>query len=353
MPVQFYQLKVATIRYETNDAVRIGFEIPKSKEDLFHFNPGQYLTINLTIDGTSVRRAYSICSATHEPIISFLVKRIEGGLVSNYLNDNIKIGDKIDVLPPNGHFQIIVAEQPKNNYIFLGAGSGITPLMSMVSSVLEKEPESSCHLIYGNRDEENIIFKSKLDRLQLVYQDRFQVQYILSQPQPTWQGLQGRIDKTHLKNCLPKNGDAIDGYFICGPGAMIESTYDNLIEIGIEKKKVHKEYFSAPLPKADEVTSVPQRENISAKIKVNLEQKQHELQIDDDTDIVHALLNKNIEPPYSCLSGTCSTCKAKLLKGEVYMDVSIGLEDDEKEAGYILTCQSHPLTEEVEVDFDQ
>ena len=353
MPTQFYQLSVATIRYETNDTVRIGFKIPVAQKEIFRFDPGQYLTISLTIEGKTVRRAYSICSATHESIISFLVKRVDKGLVSNYLNDHIQIGDKINVLPPNGHFKMQIQTEKKNKYVFLGAGSGITPLMSMIESVLESEAHSNCHLIYGSRDEPNIIFKSKLDRLQLVYQDRFNVHYVLSQAKSTWLGLRGRIDETLLKNCLPENKASVNAYFICGPNAMIESTYDNVLKLGVGKEKVHREYFSAPLPKVDENAVVLKRENIAAKVKIILEQKEYTLRIDDDTDIVHALLQKNIEPPYSCLSGTCSTCKAKLLKGEVQMDVSIGIEDDEKAAGYILTCQAHPLTEDILVDFDQ
>ena len=352
MASQFFQLKVATIRYETEDAVRIGFKVPKEIQSLFAFDPGQYLTISLTIDGERVRRAYSICSATHEAIISFLVKRVEGGLVSNYLNDHVKIGDRIDVLAPNGHFKVSIQDK-KNNYFFFGAGSGITPLVSMIGSILEKEPDSHCHLLYGNRDEANIIFKSKLDRLALVYQDRFQVKYILSRPKNNWQGQTGRVDTKSIDRFLKVSNHPVDGYFICGPGAMIEAAYDGLLELGVAKDKVHREYFSAPLPKGDETIATVERELITSKVQVVLDKKQYDLLIDDETDIVHALLNKNIEPPYSCLSGTCSTCKAKLVEGDMYMDVSIGLEDDEKEAGYILTCQAHPLTESVKIDFDQ
>ena len=156
-------------RYETESAVQIGFKIPPEKEEDFRFDPGQYLTISLMVDGKKVRRAYSICSATHEPIICILVKRVEQGLVSNHLNDAVKVGETFEVLPPNGHFKLTLEKTQPKHYYFFGAGSGITPLMSMITSLLENDPTASCHLLYGNRDEKNIIFRKKIDRLELVY----------------------------------------------------------------------------------------------------------------------------------------------------------------------------------------
>jgi len=371
MPIKFHQLKVATVRYETESAVQIGFKIPPEKEADFRFDPGQYLTISLTIDGKKVRRAYSICSAADEPIISILVKRVEKGLVSNYLNDKIKVGQTFDVLPPNGHFKLTLEKNHEKHYYFFGAGSGITPLMSMITSLLENDDKAFCHLLYGNRDENNIIFRKKIDRLELVYKDRFKIKYILSRPlkekstgifnflsqsKTTWKGEIGRVNKKNidlfLKEENTKNQE-IHGYYICGPGPMIEATYDGLIALEIDKDLILREYFSAPVSAgSDIILESDKRVPINSKVKINLDKKEIELTINDDTNIVQALLDKNIEPPYSCLSGTCSTCMAKLEKGEVEMDVSIGLEDDEKENGFILTCQSHPLTEEVNINYD-
>ena len=371
MPIQFHQLKVATVRYETESAVQIGFKIPPEKEEDFRFDPGQYLTISLMVDGKKVRRAYSICSATHEPIICILVKRVEQGLVSNHLNDAVKVGESFEVLPPNGHFKLTLEKTQTKHYYFFGAGSGITPLMSMITSLLENDPNASCHLLYGNRDENNIIFRKKIDRLQLVYKDRFKIKYILSrplkekpkgrfnflsQPKTTWKGAVGRVDQKNIDLFLKEENaknQKIHGYYICGPGPMIEATYDGLIALEIDKDLILREYFSAPVSaSSEEVLESEKREPINSKVKIILDKKEIELTINDDTNIVQALLDKNIEPPYSCLSGTCSTCMAKLEKGEVKMDVSIGLEDDEKENGFILTCQSHPLTEEVAINFD-
>lgn len=364
MPLQFYPLKVATVRYDTDAAVQIGFQIPEKEKEIFQFDPGQYLTINLTINGEKVRRAYSICSATHEPVISVLVKRVDNGLVSNYLNDNVKVGDTFDVLPPNGHFKLTIDEQKQNHYYFFGAGSGITPLVSMISSVLEKEPLSHCHLLYGNRNEDNIIFQKKLARFELAYKNRFSMRQILSRPKKvksgffrtekiTWKGPIGRVDLDHISHFIKEVNQPGNGYFICGPGQMIETTYQSLLDLKIDKDLVHKEYFSAPISDEEEVTTVVQKEQISSKVKVILGGNTIDLIIEDNKDIVSALLAKNIEPPYSCLSGNCSTCIAKLEKGEVEMGLSIGLEDEDKDKGFILTCQSSPSTEEVIIDFDK
>ena len=367
MSIQFHNLKVVTVRPITAAAVQIGFKIPANKKEIFQFEPGQYLTISLTINDKKVRRAYSICSAAHEPTINILVKRVDQGLVSNFLNEEIKVGNTIDVLPPIGHFKLPLNEEGKRQYFFFGAGSGITPLMSMIGSVLESEPQTICHLLYGNRDEDNILFQRKLDRLQLVYKDRFKLNYLLSQPKkipakgmfsflqsPTvaWIGGIGRVDEksiaTFIKNNTIQN-TPVAGYFICGPNPMIEATYENLMNLQIDKELIHREYFTAPI--SSEEINTADREQINASVKVKLDGQEIDLQITDSTNIVQALLDKNIEPPYSCLSGTCSTCMAKLVEGEVVMDVSIGLEEDEKKEGNILTCQARPITEKVIIEY--
>jgi len=279
-------------------------------------------------------------------------------LVSNYLNDEVKVGQTMDVLPPRGHFKLTLDVNQKHNYYFFGAGSGITPLTSMISSILESEPNSRCHLLYGNRDEDNVIFHKKLDRMRLVYNDRFRLNYLLSRPKSdaskSFAG-SGRVDKNSIAPFLERTNDSkqsIDGYFICGPGEMIENTYEALIDLQLNKEIIHREYFSAPISDEAIAAASTARPKVTANVKVKLGGKDLEITMDNDKNIVEALMDENVEPPYSCLSGTCSTCMAKLVKGKVAMDVSIGLEDDEKENGYILTCQSHPLTEELVVDYD-
>ena len=222
MALQFHQLKVVTVRFQTDAAVQIGFRIPEKVKEIFEFDPGQYLTISLTVNGNKVRRAYSICSATHESVISILVKRVEQGLVSNHLNDHVKVGDMMDVLPPNGHFKLSISKEKKHQYYFFGAGSGITPLASMISSLLENEPQTHCYLLYGNRDEDNIIFHKKLERLALVYKNRFRMKLLLSQPKST-QSIasngqtnlpkKGRVDLSSISQFLENNKVSPTSYY--------------------------------------------------------------------------------------------------------------------------------------------
>lgn len=370
MSKQFHLLKVATVRYDTEEAVQIGFKIPLHLKEKFVFDPGQYLTIKATVNDEILRRAYSISSPIQEEVISVVVKRLTGGKVSNFLNDQIKVGDQFEVMPPGGHFKLSVDKKHQNNYFFFGAGSGITPLMSMIHSILEKEPLSKCYLLYGNRNETSTIFNNKLKRLSLVYQNRLVVEHILSRPlkeKPKgilgnffpavakWKGQVGRINSQMIGSFLKQHAEdkTIQGYYICGPGPMIETTVNALKTLDIDQSIIHREYFSAPdVDPIKESKAIKVEKAFPSKVTVNLNGHTHEITIKDDTNIVQALINQNIEPPYSCLSGTCSTCMAKITKGAVDMDVSIGLEDDERAKGYILTCQSHPTTEEVELTFD-
>jgi len=366
---KFHLLKVATVRYDTKDAIQIGFRIPKELKNEFSFDPGQYLTIKTAVNDELLRRAYSICSSIHDEVISVLVKRLPGGRVSNFLNDRVKVGDQFEVMPPGGHFKLTLEEKERHCYFFFGAGSGITPLYSMIHSVLEEEPESQCYLLYGNRDEDNMIFKEKLDRLRLVYQGRLEIEYLLSRPKKEklkgikkwlgspkikWSGKVGRVGAEFIEPFLKRHKEKnIKGYFICGPGQMIEATVEALEELGIDKSIIHREYFnSTDIPSKGEKVRTQIEEGKKRKVKVILDGVAKEMTINDRTDIVSALIANDVEPPYSCLSGTCSTCMAKLTKGEVEMDVSIGLEDDEKAKGFILTCQSHPITDEVELTYD-
>ena len=370
MAKQFHTLKVTSLRAETQEAVQIGFKLTGSLKETFAFDPGQYLTLKVGVNGQLLRRAYSICSPVQASEIRVLVKRLPSGRVSTYMNEQLKVGDKLEVMPPGGHFKLTVDKIKQSAYYFFGAGSGITPLTSMIESILEIEPNSTCHLLYGNRDEDNIIFKEKLDRLQLVYRERFSVDYVLSQPKKekiggvfglitskksNWKGKIGRVKESLIRSFLASRPQKeIKGYYICGPGQMIEATVAALKNLAVDSTLIHREYFSAPEPSAEELMDTPVKSirDKPSKVTVILEGVEKELVINDNTNIVQALIDAEIEPPYSCLAGTCSTCMAKLTKGEVRMDVSIGLEEDERAQGYILTCQSHPITDEVVVSYD-
>lgn len=356
----FYDLEVGSIFKEIDSTIQIGFKIPNKHTGDFVFSPGQYLTLQVTIDGKIYRRAYSICSSTAETkTISVLVKRLKGGKVSNFLNDRVKPGDVISVLAPMGNFKISLENSVPKSYYLLGAGSGITPLLSMITSILDQDSENTCHLLYGNKDENNIIFKSKIDRLALVYRDRFSVDYVLSQPikkknKQTWTGTPGRINQALISEFLKKRQKhTIKEYYICGPGNMIETSVEALQKLQIEKSLIHREYFTSadPKPVEETATVLPEKDTVR-KVIVTLDGNTTELAITTNTNIVQALLDKGIEPPYSCLSGSCSSCKAKVTDGRVKMDISIGLEDGEEEKGYVLTCQSHPVTDAVSINYD-
>lgn len=363
----FYDLEVGFVVREADNTVQIGFKIPEKLATDFVFYPGQYLTLKTTIEGKTYRRAYSICSSvTETKNISVLVKRLEGGKVSNFLNDQIKPGDVISVLAPMGNFKISLENSAPKSYYLLGAGSGITPLLSMVTSILDQDSQNSCHLLYGNKDQNNIIFQSKIDRLALVYQNRFSVDYVLSKPiinkgslfskkqeKQTWTGSIGRINQTLISEFLKKREKhTIKEYYICGPGNMIETSVEALEKLQIEKSLIHREYFTSADPKPLEEATVLTENDTVKKAIITLDGNTTELEITANTNIVQALLDKGIEPPYSCLSGSCSSCKAKITDGKVKMDINIGLEDGEEDEGYVLTCQSYLVTDVVSINYD-
>lgn len=371
MSIQFHKLTVNQVKLETADTVSITFGIPEDLKSTFSYREGQYLTLKFDINGQSVRRAYSMSSSPEEQGITVTVKRVEKGLVSNYINDQVKEGTIIDVMPPQGRFFTeIDAAQMKSYYLF-GAGSGITPLMSILKTILEKEPKSKVNLLYGNRNEDSIIFKEKLDRLEKHYAGQLSVVHTLSQPHKekqggiggffkkskiNWTGKIGRINRdsatTFLKD-FPDIGEAV--YFVCGPNEMIDTIEHFLMGQGIDKKIIHTERFSSTaLPHEAKTTDSATTTNASdgAKLKVHLDKEVIDTNIASGKTILDALLDLKYEPPYSCTSGSCSTCMAKVLKGKVKMDACYALDDDEVEEGYILTCQAHCTTDEVEVTFD-
>jgi len=365
MKTTFYELEVGYVRREMDSTVEIGFNIPKERRDEFKFHPGQYLTLKVKVGSQMLRRAYSICSPINGKRVSVLVKRLEGGRVSNYLNDHINPQDRLSVMSPLGEFKIEGIDQIVGTYYFIGAGSGITPLMSMIQSILHNNDQSTCHLLYGNKDEENIIFKRLLSRLQLVYPERLTVTYVLSianmrktngfwnsTNKKAWTGLTGRINTRIITNFLNENhGSDIKGYFICGPGKMIETSVGALHDLGIDKSLVHREYFtSADLQPIDEDPITGDEKLKTAYITYN--GTVSTLSISPRANVIQAMEAASLDPPYSCLSGTCSTCKARVIKGEVDMKVDIGLEDGEAEQGYILTCQSYCKTDEVSLTYD-
>jgi ring-1,2-phenylacetyl-CoA epoxidase subunit PaaE len=365
MSKNFHLLRIKEVIRETEDAVTLAFEVPESLSGAFQYQSGQYITIKLEIGGREQRRSYSMSSSPLEPGLAVSVKRVKGGLVSGYLTDRVKAGDQLEIMEPDGRFHPVLDAEQRKTYYMIGAGSGITPLFSMIKTILEEEPQSTVHLLYGNRTEESIMFRSQLDQLLRRYDAQFTVDHVLSKPRRekpsgiaglfskgtlSWQGKTGRIGVPQLEEFLEANPvrgrEAV--YFICGPGNLIDTVEAALVGRGIPAAKIHTERFvTAPVAEADKIKGLN-----GAKVQVQLNGQQLVVEVPSGKTILDVLIDKKYNPPYSCTSGACSTCIAKVTEGSVRMDVCYALDEEEVARGYILTCQAHPVTPQVSVTFD-
>jgi ring-1,2-phenylacetyl-CoA epoxidase subunit PaaE len=361
---QFYQLPVARVEPETEQAVTVYFNVLESDRTAFHYRAGQYLTLRFLIDGKEERRAYSMCSAPHDDELAVTVKRVRGGVVSNHIAERLRAGDTVDVMPPMGRFLAETDPAARRRYYLFGAGSGITPLMSILRAVLEEEPKSEVVLFYGNRDEDSIIFQRQLDELRQRYAGQLTVEHTLSRPKKyatkglkglfkrsstRWEGTKGRIDRksvTRFLNDHPAAGLECR-YYICGPGGMIETVEAALLGHGVDDRHIHAERFVSASEGKREANG-----SQGGTVNVKLGKDEFTVNLKPGQSILEALLEEGKTPPYSCLAGACSTCMARVEKGGIKMDVCYALDEEEVAEGYILTCQAHPTTPEVEVDYN-
>ncbi len=353
---KFHSLKVADIMRETADAVSIAFEVPNSLKQEYNYKQGQYLTLKFNFDGEELRRSYSICSSPlEENELRVAIKKVKDGRISTYINDKVKAGDTMEVMIPMGNFYTELNPANKKNYILFAGGSGITPMMSILKTVLKSEPNSTVTLLYGNNDEASIIFKKQIDAVAATHLNRLKVVHILCNPpeghSPLLTGLMTKEKNIELfKNFVNIHFD--NEYFICGPGPMMENVKAALKELGIDESKIHIEYFITPV-NANDIKKTATPSVADATASIILDGDQHDIKLKPDETILEAALRIGLDAPYACQGGSCCTCRALLEKGEVVMAVNYALSSSEVKQGYILTCQSRPKTTTVVVNYDK
>lgn len=359
MSTHFHKLKVKDIRIETADCRSIAFDIPENLKNEFSFIQGQNITLKVMVNNEEIRRSYSICSSPFENELRIAVKKINNGKFSTCV-DSLQKDAWLEILSPTGKFYTELSAGNKKNYLALAAGSGITPVISIIKTTLETERESSFTLIYGNKNRSSIIFKEELEAIKNRYMSRFALHHILSREKTDAEINYGRItaQKCDQINNRLINLKNIDDFFICGPEQMITEVKDWLEKKQIDSKKIHFELFNIPGQAVSTRLSkieVP-GEKVAEKIsKITVKQDGVSFNFDlayDAESILDAAIAQGVDLPYSCKGGVCSTCRAKLTQGEIEMVHNYALEPDELEKGFILTCQSHPRTQSVAVDFD-
>ncbi|MGB0978345.1 MAG: 1,2-phenylacetyl-CoA epoxidase subunit PaaE [Croceimicrobium sp.] len=353
----FNDLAVLDIIKETSDCVSVAFEVPEALAQDYQFIPGQYLTLEATIDGEAVRRSYSLCSSPFDGELRVAIKEVEGGRFSTWANTELKVGAKIRVMTPDGNFIAPIKPEAQNNYVGFAAGSGITPIYSILKSVLEQEPNSSFTLFYGNKTASSVIFKEQIEALKNKYMNRLEVHHVLSREDQGTDYLKGRIDKAKCETFAERFFDvpSVNGYFLCGPEAMINGVSEQLQSLGVAKDLIHFELFSSPAQSIAGKTKVGKEstKKIDSNVTVILDGDETHFDLNSTGDsILDAALDAGADVPYACKGAVCCTCRAKVIEGEVEMDMNYALEDDEVEDGYVLTCQSHPRSDKVIVSFD-
>jgi ring-1,2-phenylacetyl-CoA epoxidase subunit PaaE len=347
---KFHSLKVLEIESLTTDSVKIVLD--NIMADTFKFKAGQYITLRQEINNEDVRRSYSLSSSPGKGL-EIGVKYIKNGLMSTFLTKELKVGDYIDVMPPSGNFYL-APKQEESHYVAICAGSGITPILSMIKQVVDCDPNSYFTLIYGNRTINSMMFASELNLLESNFQSQLFIHYIFSR-ENVLDCLKGRINNVTLEKLYSsrENLRKADSYFLCGPGEMIDNVSQFLKDSGIESNKIHFERFTSSVSTNNSIKKIKNKELISNVIlSVDGDDFEFKLSSEGDT-ILDAAISAGADVPFSCKGGVCCVCKAKVIEGKVTMDQNYSLSEEEVAQGYVLGCQSHPASENILIDFDE
>ncbi|MBI1244958.1 MAG: 2Fe-2S iron-sulfur cluster binding domain-containing protein [Alphaproteobacteria bacterium] len=354
----FHDLKIADVRRETADCVSIALHVPPDLADAYRFTPGQHLTLKLEIGGKEERRSYSICAAPAEKELRVAIKRVPDGAFSNFANSKLAVGDRVAVGTPEGRFGIAPDPRAARTHVLVAAGSGITPVISIAKALLGGEPGSHVVLVYANRTVDSIIFREALEDLKNRHMERFSLVHVLSRERQDTPLLDGRLDGTKMAALATALFDVttVDGYYLCGPHALVETVRTALVGLGAPESRVHTELFLAPDAATARVTpesGAVHREG-TARVTVIRDGIRQVFEVGyDGPSILDAGIAKGLELPFSCKGGVCSTCRCLKRAGEVEMAANYSLEPWELEKGFVLACQSRPTSTEVVLDFDE
>ncbi|MFB9055237.1 2Fe-2S iron-sulfur cluster-binding protein [Mariniflexile ostreae] len=346
----FHKLTVKDITRETNQAISIGFDVPESLKDTFVFQAGQYVTLKMVINGQEIRRDYSLCSSPKSGALQVAVKEVKDGTFSSYANTVLKVGDLVEVAPPKGRFIFTPNDSKTKNIAAFAAGSGITPILSIIKCALEEEVHSKVILVYGNKTTSDTMFLDALLKLQQQYKERFSIQFVFSQEDGE-DSIFGRIEKSTV-NYVMKNKHKhidVDAFYLCGPEAMIHTVKDVLTANDINKDTIHFELFKAAKP-VDVNNDAPAHGN--TKITITVDDETTTFDMPQKQTVLEAALDHDLDAPYSCQGGICSSCLARITEGAATMRQNNILTESEVAEGLILTCQAHPTTPTLAVDYD-
>ena len=356
MAEHFHRLKVAEVVPETDEASSIRFEIPYDLKEAFRFKAGQHLTLRAEINGEEVRRNYSLCTAPSDNDVMVTVKRIAGGVFSNWVGDSLKAGDSVDVMTPHGSFTTYFDPATRRHYVGIAGGSGITPVMSLIRTALGEEPNSRFTLFYGNRDSSSIIFLEALAALKNEYMGRLEIFHFLAEEEGDIELFNGMLDKARCDEAIDSlvgTPADVDAWFICGPGPMMDAAEAALLDRNIDKDRIHIERFTAGRPSAALAAQMAELQEKAAglTLSVTLDGRTRKVEF-SQANILDSARESGLPAPFACKAGVCATCRAKVTSGKVEMAARYGLTDEEIAAGYVLTCQSVPVGDGVAVDYD-